>query len=363
MANLKNTTIDDTGFLQLPAGTAAQRPGTSLQGSVRFNTTVNTLEVYDSEYDFWRLSGSVFPPIASGGITSTVTINNITYRIHAFTSVGSSSFSVTRTGEVDYLIVAGGGGGGSGQVPLANTSGPRMGAGGGAGGFLFGKKYLSAQNYNVVVGAGGAGGDFNGSTDLDRAGGKGGNSSAFNIVAEGGGRGGMARTISVLQNIEQFCAGGSGGASSHTRPGTGLGIPGQGHNGGHHGGGGFVDPSQTASYGGGGGGGAGGPGKNSDNSQRGGDGGEGQYFGHIFGESFGENGWFAGGGGGGRRSSGAQGIGGLGGGGNGGPGSTSDGLPAMANTGGGGGGGSGNGSANNGGAGGSGIVIIRYRIS
>ena len=37
MATLKNTTVDDTGFLRVPNGTAAQRPGTPAAGMIRLN--------------------------------------------------------------------------------------------------------------------------------------------------------------------------------------------------------------------------------------------------------------------------------------------------------------------------------------
>lgn len=47
MATLKNTTIDDSGFLQLPRGTTAQRPVSPTVGMLRFNTTFGLAEVYN----------------------------------------------------------------------------------------------------------------------------------------------------------------------------------------------------------------------------------------------------------------------------------------------------------------------------
>ena len=54
MATLKNTTINDTGFLQLPAGTNAQRP-TGATGMIRINTntTPYTLEIFQAST--WRI--------------------------------------------------------------------------------------------------------------------------------------------------------------------------------------------------------------------------------------------------------------------------------------------------------------------
>ena len=47
MATLTNTTINDTGFLNLPSGTTAQRPNSPVAGMVRFNTTLGYAEVYN----------------------------------------------------------------------------------------------------------------------------------------------------------------------------------------------------------------------------------------------------------------------------------------------------------------------------
>lgn len=46
MANLKNTTINDTGYLRLPSGTTAQRPGTPAAGMMRHNTDLSEMECY-----------------------------------------------------------------------------------------------------------------------------------------------------------------------------------------------------------------------------------------------------------------------------------------------------------------------------
>jgi hypothetical protein len=47
MATLSNTVIDDTGFLHLPKGTTAQRPGSPVSGMMRFNTDLNCSEFYN----------------------------------------------------------------------------------------------------------------------------------------------------------------------------------------------------------------------------------------------------------------------------------------------------------------------------
>lgn len=47
MATLKNTTINDTGFLTIPSGNTAQRPSPANTGMLRFNTTLGYAEVYN----------------------------------------------------------------------------------------------------------------------------------------------------------------------------------------------------------------------------------------------------------------------------------------------------------------------------
>jgi hypothetical protein len=121
MAQLKNTSIDDTGFLKLPAGTTAQQPELASAGQIRYNINSNVVEWYDETYTRWFPAGFI-ATIATGGTVTDITQNGITYRVHSFTSAGNSTFSVTRGGLVEYLIVAGGGGG------------MDMGGGGGYGG-------------------------------------------------------------------------------------------------------------------------------------------------------------------------------------------------------------------------------------
>jgi hypothetical protein len=65
MANLKNTTINDTGYMQLPSGTTAQRPASPINGMMRFNTTTEVLEAYVA--GAWvTLASSSALPVTSG---------------------------------------------------------------------------------------------------------------------------------------------------------------------------------------------------------------------------------------------------------------------------------------------------------
>jgi hypothetical protein len=101
--------------------------------------------------------GGKFKPLeaTSTAAVTTYTQNNIVYKIHSFTTVGSFTFTVNKLGslgEIDYLIVAGGGAGGAADNEF------EAGAGGGAGGFRFGNIKLETTGaYSVIVGAGGVG--------------------------------------------------------------------------------------------------------------------------------------------------------------------------------------------------------------
>lgn len=47
MANLKNTDINDTGYIRPALGTTAQRPVTPSVGMIRWNSSLASLEAYD----------------------------------------------------------------------------------------------------------------------------------------------------------------------------------------------------------------------------------------------------------------------------------------------------------------------------
>jgi hypothetical protein len=53
MATLKNSSINDTGYLQLPVGTTAQRPVSPTNGYMRYNTTTGYGEVYNATVGQW----------------------------------------------------------------------------------------------------------------------------------------------------------------------------------------------------------------------------------------------------------------------------------------------------------------------
>jgi hypothetical protein len=80
MATLKNTTIDDTGFLNLPSGNTAQRPASPVNGAMRYNSQTGFAEVYTN--NIWSIIGAPPPTISSvsptsytGAANTTITIN------------------------------------------------------------------------------------------------------------------------------------------------------------------------------------------------------------------------------------------------------------------------------------------------
>lgn len=92
---------------------------------------------------------------ATGGIITNYTSSGTNYRSHAFTASGQ--LQITGSATVELLLVGGGGGGslgGGGESDITNR-----GNGGGGGGVVYSGSYsLTAGAWDVVVGAGGAGG-------------------------------------------------------------------------------------------------------------------------------------------------------------------------------------------------------------
>ena len=265
---------------------------------------------------------SLPPTVSSGGV---MTVNGLS-RVHTFTTVGTTTFTLSGPPSVtaQLLVVAGGGGSGN---PVG-TSG-----GGGAGGLIFLSTVTltsAGSPYTVTVGAGGS---YNASPGT---GGAGSNSVFGTYTALGGGYG------------AHVAAGGAGGSGGGSTDGLAVGAALQPTSAS----GGFGNASGTSAaspvYGAGGGGGAGGVGGNGTTSG-GGNGGVGMQI-----TIGGSTAYYAGGGGGGANGGGA-GTGGLGGGGN--ASSSGSGSNGTPNTGGGGGGST----ANTGNSlGGSGIVILAF---
>ena len=279
---------------------------------------------------------------ASGGHITSYTSNNTNYTVHTFMSTDQLEIHENIT--CDFLLVAGGGGGAS-----------RNGGGGGAGGVVIATdQTLTPNNYNVVVGSGGAGSPASASEGR----GTNGTDSSFNSKTANGGGGG-----SSANNPTQGNTGGSGGGSRGINGASGgisnqpnysgtLNVTGYGNNGGS-------TLTGSSNRGGSGGGGAGGTGVSASGGNNGFPGGIGIQ--NDFQTN--SNIYYGGGGGGGGYEGMYPVLGGTGGGGFGAGGFTSvntTGRNGVNGLGGGGGAGGRDGSDRIGGTGGDGVFIIRY---
>ena len=171
--------------LQVPNVTSGTRPTGAVSGSIIFNTSTSKFEKWNGSS--WETASTSSLDATGGTIAYWGP-----YKIHIFTTVGTSQFVVSSgSGEVEYLIVAGGGGGGM-----------DMGGAGGGGGVLQGTTTITSQSYNIVVGQKGYGAPGgSGGYRTDGVGPQpsyhqftipatnGGNSSAFGLNAIGGGCG------------------------------------------------------------------------------------------------------------------------------------------------------------------------------
>jgi len=332
MANLQNTRINDTGFINLPAGTTAQRPGSPVAGMIRYNTDLGSTEYYNG-------TSWVEPINIDYG-------ENVSgYRVQSFTATGPATFTVPSGVDNVHVLVVGAGGSGGQQV----------GGGGGAGGMIEVTKYpvRAGEAIPVIVGVGGPAPGFVSSSNVST---NGGDSRFGDLIATGGGSGGNHIGTRNGPGNPGGSGGGGGGGPGGNGQGGAVNTQFVGYRAVQHGfpGGNGVPGS---GWSGGGGGGAGHRGQPASNNL-GGMGGNGRIS-WILGEAR----YFAGGGGGCTENSGGQfGRGGLGGGGRGSSGNDQGkndiDMNGRENTGGGGGGtrdhpsGAGNG--------GPGVVIVRY---
>lgn len=343
---IQNYSNSSTFKTYIARQSAASTSTEAIVGTWRDISPITTIRIFGSGQTF--ASGTTFNLYgiqAGNALATKATGGNIittdgTYWYHTFTSSGY--FTPTQSLTADYLVVAGGGSGGNGNFASNTDGGGGGGAGGlrctvgatGGGGSLETALSLSAQNYTVTVGAGGA------ATSVAGTNGNPGTNSTFStIISIGGGFGGGSLGV----NGRNAGIGGSGGGGG---PGVtaGIGASGTANQG-------FAGGNASVSGRGGGGGGAGAVGATGDTTMNGGAG----VSTSINGSSIA----YSGGGGGGGYS--GQGAGGTGGGGAGGISlSSTPGTAGTANRGGGGGGVGRDGVLT--GAGGSGIVIVRYLV-
>jgi len=130
MATLKNTTVSDTGAIQLPSGTTAQRPVSPSVGQMRYNSTFKTVESYDGtrwkytpdiirnnlvlyldagEPSSYSGSGTSWNDLSGNGYNFTLT-GTYTYQVHKgancfnFDGAYSDANGAYRTGSITHNI-------------------------------------------------------------------------------------------------------------------------------------------------------------------------------------------------------------------------------------------------------------------
>jgi len=127
MAILKNTVIDDTGFIEIATGTTAQRPLSPAVGMFRFNTTENCFDYYDGEK--WVLSHpepTIVQPSYSLGLTSVLDTISGTSNNWSDRTVDISAYAGA-VGRVVFEYISGGSFTGDLQLDEINLDGNTYG--------------------------------------------------------------------------------------------------------------------------------------------------------------------------------------------------------------------------------------------
>jgi hypothetical protein len=105
-------TIVSTGSLRIPAGTTAEEPGSPAAGDIRYNTTTNSLEFYNSGSVAWQTSGNA----ETNGISGLSTTGLVT-------RTGTATYTTrTITGTTNRITLSNGSGvSGDPTVDIAAT--------------------------------------------------------------------------------------------------------------------------------------------------------------------------------------------------------------------------------------------------
>ena len=106
MATLKNTTINDTGYLTLPVGTTAERPSTAVAGMTRYNTTTSAYEFYDGTAWVGLITSvPVSYLVQAGGAGGGGTVTSVAMTVPTGLTVSGSP--ITSTGTLAVTLTSG----------------------------------------------------------------------------------------------------------------------------------------------------------------------------------------------------------------------------------------------------------------
>lgn len=237
--------ISGTGAVELPKGTTAERPGTSVAGMIRYNTGSNQYEYYNGNSWFNVKDGPVvnidYLVVAGGGSSGVVSpyaagVNGSESKFHTFSATGGGG-----GGSHPYAGLDGGSGGGGGN----NTSAYFPGGAG-----ITGQGNDGGNGDNPYSGGGGGGAGAAGTNANSTTGGNGGNGATTSIIST---TVATANSVGEVSGSNVYFAGGGGG-TYHTPYGGGNGTGGLG--GGGDGGTSTSDGREDAAANTGGGGGA-----------------------------------------------------------------------------------------------------------
>jgi hypothetical protein len=118
MATLKNLTINDTGYLQMPSGTVAQRPASPSQGMIRYNTDYKVSEYYNGTE--WVSASPV--PMVTNGLTLYLDATSYPGSGTTWTDLSGNGYNMTLTGSFTFTGAALQFNGGGGSLTSLNYS-------------------------------------------------------------------------------------------------------------------------------------------------------------------------------------------------------------------------------------------------
>lgn len=236
-AKIANNAVTQTKLASTLSGvtvcTSTTRPGSPFIGQTIYETNTVLFRTWNGSA--WVTIGPATPTaqypdlaaygVATGGTSSSITVNSINYTLLTFTS--NANLTVSTAGWFDFIFVGGGGGGGSGVNSVQWSFGNQAGSGGGGGEVIFISRYVPAGTYPVVIGSGGS----------TRACGSNTRIAALDIMALGGGPGSNA------PNADAGSGGGGPSYGAFALQAPGRGFAGAPYSGGGGGGGGMGGPA------------------------------------------------------------------------------------------------------------------------
>jgi hypothetical protein len=140
MATLKNTSINDTGYLGLPSGTTAQRPGSPSAGYMRYNTSTNGVELYNgSAWVQWNVGLNV--------VTSDLVLYWDANNPSSYPGTGTTIYDISNSGTAYNGTFVN-------TISYTSDNGYKVLGTNGSNSYIYNSSLnLSSTNYTVMVGS------------------------------------------------------------------------------------------------------------------------------------------------------------------------------------------------------------------